>query len=289
MSSSPSSKRLELQIALLEDPVVVRDGQGVTVIRGYVTVTSRQVQPVCQIHVLLLGTKILLNTQQMGGTGSAKRTLLKETKVLSHNSGDVGLSYSAMATYTLPFEFVVNSRKLSPTLRLPRCTVGYTILATALKCESAPPLLRLFSPKPPKAQVDVVVVKYPAGGGSDPADLLARLRPVTRVGTLGAYKNGRGSLPYRISMDKNVVAPGDTLRFKLDIYQTGSVPPDFTPAEFAALIDLASTHDQRAATRHDSGIAVSSLPTGMTNSSSSNTADDDDNDNDSTTSLCGLA
>ncbi|KAJ2477439.1 hypothetical protein IWW47_006202, partial [Coemansia sp. RSA 2052] len=103
--------KLELQIALQENPVVMREGQDATVIRGHVTVISRQVQPARQIHMLFTGTKVLANTQQMGSASSAKRSLIKETKILEHSSSEY-----AIDTYTLPFEFVISSQCLPPTL-----------------------------------------------------------------------------------------------------------------------------------------------------------------------------
>ncbi|KAJ2459632.1 hypothetical protein GGF42_001347 [Coemansia sp. RSA 2424] len=273
--------KLELQIALQENPVVMREGQDATVIRGHVTVISRQVQPARQIHMLFTGTKVLANTQQMGSASSAKRTLIKETKILEHSSSDY-----AIDTYTLPFEFVISNHQcLPPTLHVPRCTIDYVISATALKYESAPPLLRLFSAKAPKAQVDVNLVRYLAHPSSDPGDFVARQRPVVRIGTLGAHKNGRGDLPYRLIMDKNVAAPGDVLNFTLDVYPPGAVPPDFTSAELAALIDIASSSRSSKDRNHeadsdqdsiaaDSGVAAN-IGSGMM---ASDATDDDDND-----------
>ncbi|KAJ2333003.1 hypothetical protein GGI00_002533, partial [Coemansia sp. RSA 2681] len=272
--------KLEFQIALQENPVVMREGQDATVIRGHVTVISRQVQPARQIHLLFTGTKVLANTQQMGSASSAKRTLIKETKILEHSSSDY-----AIDTYTLPFEFVVSNQSLPPTLHVPRCTIDYTISATALKYESAPPLLRLFSAKAPKAQVDVSLVRYLAHPSSDPGDFVARQRPVVRIGTLGAHKNGRGALPYRITMDKNVAAPGDVLNFTLDVYPPGAVPPGFTSAELAALIDIASSSRSSKDRNHeadsdqdsvsaDSGVAAN---IGSVMITSDATDDNDDN------------
>ncbi|KAJ2812296.1 hypothetical protein H4S07_001494 [Coemansia furcata] len=237
------TKKLELQITLQENPVVLREGQNATVIRGHVTVISREVQPLRMIHLLLTGTKVLVSAQQMGGTGSAKRVLIKEDKFLDHRDSPP-LTHYEVGQYTLPFEFVVN-KGLPPSLHVPRCNIDYSISVTALKCESAPPLLRIFSPKAPKAQVELRLVRYTTG--ADPSDFLARQSPVTRVGTLGALKNGRGALPYRVVMDKNVAAPGDVINFKLDIYPQ-DVVPDFTPAEFAALINVVEASKSAAAT-----------------------------------------
>ncbi|KAJ2462057.1 hypothetical protein GGI03_004723 [Coemansia sp. RSA 2337] len=243
-SSVPmGSKKLELQITLQENPVILRDGQDTTVVRGHVVVISREIQPLRMIQVLLTGTKALANVQQMGSTGSGNQVLIKETRTLQHDNDSPPLTQYAVGTYTLPFEFVVN-QSLPPTLRVPRCTIEYSVSATALKFESAPPLLRMFSPKAPKTQIDLRLVRYATDG--DPSDFLARLNSVTRVGTLGAHKNGRGTLPYRVVMDKNVVAPGDVIKFKLGVYQPGVVP-NFTPAEFAALIKVVdSSNTQKA-------------------------------------------
>ncbi|KAJ2757263.1 hypothetical protein GGI19_000197 [Coemansia pectinata] len=236
------TKKFELQITLQENPIILREGQDTTVIRGHVVVFSREIQPLRMIQVLLTGTKVLVNAQQMGSTGTGKQVLVNETKTLQHDNDSPPLAQYAVGTYTLPFEFIIN-QSLPPTLRVPRCTIEYAVSATALKFESAPPLLRMFSPKAPKAQIDLRLVGYATG--ADPSDFLARLNSVTRVGTLGAHKNGRGTLPYRVVMDKNVVAPGDVIKFKLSVFPSGVVP-NFNPAEFAALIKVVDSSNSSA-------------------------------------------
>ncbi|KAJ1911140.1 hypothetical protein GGI16_006666, partial [Coemansia sp. S142-1] len=73
-SSVPlGTKKLELQITLQENPVILRDGQDTTVVRGHVVVISREIQPLRMIQVLLTGTKALANVQQMGSTGSGNQ------------------------------------------------------------------------------------------------------------------------------------------------------------------------------------------------------------------------
>ncbi|KAJ2029619.1 hypothetical protein IWW57_001620 [Coemansia sp. S610] len=225
------TKKLELQVVLQDNPVILRDAQDALIIRGQVKVISREVQPLRTIHVLLSGTKVLLITQQTGTTESVKKVLVNEEATLQH---DKNPTQFAVGTYTLPFEFTV-AKSLPPSLHVPHCTIEYLVVATAQKMELAPSLLRLFSSKAPQAQAELRIVGLDAGG--DPRDLVAKQSPVTRVGTLGSNKNGRGSLPYRVVMDKHVVAPGEIIRFNLDIYPP-DVLPKFTPGEFATLIKL---------------------------------------------------
>ncbi|KAJ2005058.1 hypothetical protein GGI04_002393 [Coemansia thaxteri] len=254
---SASAKKLELQISLQENPVVLRDekeGDPSAIVRGQVTVISRESQPLRMIQVLLTGTKVLESTQQMGGTGSNKRVLIKEAKILDH---EPSLTHYAQASYSLPFEFALPN-SLPPTMNVPRCSVEYSISATALKCESAPPLLRLFSSKPPSTLIDLRLVRYKTTAGDLP-DHASPARPVVKVGTLGAIRNGRGTLPYRVIMDKAVAAPGSSIGFKLDVYPPGEIP-DFSPAEFADLINLVTTSaksspasgDENAGDHHES-------------------------------------
>ncbi|KAI8320545.1 hypothetical protein GQ54DRAFT_211909 [Martensiomyces pterosporus] len=231
----PGSKKLELLVSLVENPVVVRGNQPSVVVRGHVTVLSREVQKARAITVQLHGTKTLLNDQQMGSTGMAKTTIVKLERTMNTSTAPGSSERCAVGTYKLPFEFVLD-KDTPPTLHVPRCDIEYTVTATLSKQASAP-YLKLIPHKSVKAQKELTIVRY-AGTGADPTDFLSQLKAVVKVGTLGSNKNGAGALPYRISMDRNVAAPGDLVGFRLDIYPPGLMP-DFSRGEFAALANIA--------------------------------------------------
>ncbi|KAJ2731631.1 hypothetical protein IW152_004397 [Coemansia sp. BCRC 34962] len=273
------TKKLELQVVLQNNPVILRKTQDALVVRGQVKVISREVQPLRTIHVLLTGTKLLLNAPQTSNANSATKVLINEEATLQH---DKNPTQFAIGTYTLPFEFTV-TKSLPPSLHAPHCTIEYLVVATALKMESAPSLLRMFSAKASKAQAELRLVGLDTS--DDPRDLVAKQSPMTRIGTLGSNKNGRGALPYRVVMDKNVVAPGDIIRFDLDIYPP-DVLPKFTPAEFAALIKLVeSANIPRKATAPQDCV-LGQEPTRPTDSGM---ASDDEDEGDATTVSNSLA
>ncbi|KAJ1963053.1 hypothetical protein GGI12_002279 [Dipsacomyces acuminosporus] len=243
------TKKLELQVSFIENPVIVRSNQPNTVVRGHVAVLSREVQKARTVVVQLHGTKLLANIQQMGSTSSGKTTLVKLEKALSTDSISSQSSTDtwAVGTYKLPFEFIL-SNNLPPTLHLPRCDVEYAVTAAFSKSSSSS-YLKLLPHKSIKAQKEVTIVRY-SGIGNDPSDFVARLKPVVKVGTLGSNKNGRGSLPYRISMDRNIAAPGDLVNFKLEIYPPGSTL-NFNCREFAALAAIAEDANREQGEERD--------------------------------------
>ncbi|KAJ1932226.1 hypothetical protein FBU59_006445, partial [Linderina macrospora] len=212
------TKKLELQVHLLEETVVIRDGQSSgAVVRGHVTVLCREEQKSHAIKVVLVGTKTLSSDQQMGGTGANKSTLVKLEKILETSSA-VSVATNAPAgdkcaigTYKLPFEFAI-SRDLPPTMHVPRSDIDYSVVATLNKSEGG--YLRLFPKRVVRAQQAFTLVKY--SGTNDPSAFVQRLRPIIKVGTLGGIKTGKGAMPYRVILDRNVAAPGDLLTFKLE-------------------------------------------------------------------------
>ncbi|KAJ1664185.1 hypothetical protein IW140_004214 [Coemansia sp. RSA 1813] len=248
------SKKLELQIELQETPAVIRSTaqQPQLVVRGHIVVICREVQRMHgQIKASFVGTKNLENIQQMGSVGSQKKVIAKQEKLLDLNTEGDGL-YS-VGTYRVPFEFVLKSSNLAPSISVPRCTVEYIVTATVDKKGSS--YLKMLLPLvngTAKAQCTVPVVRYPADseGNDEQTDLLAHVGPITRVGTLGSGTSGTGKLPFRITMDRNVTTPGDMVGFALEVYPPGQTP-DFTPVEFAALSRIAGASNDNSQNSSD--------------------------------------
>ncbi|KAJ1937407.1 hypothetical protein EC988_007899, partial [Linderina pennispora] len=244
--NTAGSKKLELQVHLVEETVVLRDGQSSgAVVRGHVSVLCRAAQKSQAITVELVGTKTLNSDQQMGGSSANKTNLVRLTKVLetstavSAATGQAAGSTCSVGTYKLPFEFAI-SGSLPPTMRVPRSSVEYYVTATANKHDG---YLKLLPRRAVRAQQEVRVVRYQ--GAEDPSAFVQRMRAVIKVGTLGGIKSGKGAMPYRVVLDRNVAAPGDLLRLSLEVFPPGQLP-ELSRQQVDALMALAGETSQQS-------------------------------------------
>ncbi|KAJ1990226.1 hypothetical protein GGI25_004194 [Coemansia spiralis] len=227
------TKKLELHIELQESPIVVRPAQHAT-IRGHLVLVSRSVQQLRgPAKATLVGTKHLENIQQMGSVGSAKRTIVKREMQLDI-PGEL-----VVGTYRVPFEFVVEDPV--PSISVPRCTIEYQVSALVERAA------RLRLGHAVRATQVVEVARVPDDDTSG---------VVRGVGTLGSSRNGTGMLPYRVTMDKSVAAPGDKIKFTLEVFPTNTT--GMSPMELVMLERVvAQAHSKDSDTEEPSDTSYS--------------------------------
>ncbi|KAJ2361448.1 hypothetical protein IW150_007240, partial [Coemansia sp. RSA 2607] len=266
--------RLEMQISVDPNTVVVcASRQKSAMVRGTITVTSRQKQAAHPIHLTLTGTKTQHKpTQTIGVTRASTQEILRQTQTLRCMTSPI--SHYSVGVYTKPFVFTLDDiTNLPKTLDVPQCTVEYCVQATTSGRRGI--LAWPFGGPVQASERLVVVDEAECGGGVEPAC-------VVRTGVLGAYGDGdEARVPrFTVQMGCGVATAGQDVRLQLDVQVTGataSADGDRSPGNQSPSSQSSASRTGggfvRRASMHSAGLL--SLVSGMSRGSKDSGSSDD--------------